>query len=169
LKPRPTGTPWSVSLLAKDPRVYVNPEQIVPIDSTVAVVNVAGAATNRGDYETPFNIMLVIGAAVPAVGTFRVTGLNGIDMTIKIEAKANVIYRWFGDDRVLMTQDVTGGVTTNPFILRMDLVSFANKNRRPMVPAAINPPSRPFSTPFHYWSTVALAANSRLFWSEAFA
>ena len=46
--------------------------------------------------------------------TFRVTGLNNVDMTIKIETKANVIYRWMGDDRVLMTQDMTGGITTTP-------------------------------------------------------
>ena len=82
------------------------------------------------------------------------------------------MYRWFGDDRVLMMQDVTRPATqaTAPLVLRMDLVTFAGKNRRPMVPAAINPPDRPFKTTFTYYRTLAtLAAGSRLFWSEAFA
>lgn len=165
----PASTPWQVRLMAKDPRVYVNPDQTVPIDGAAASA-VAGSAKNRGDYETPFNIMLVIGPTVPAAGTFRVTGLNNIDMTIKIEAVANVIYRWFGDDRVLMTQsNPPAPAQPGPFVLRMDLVSFATANRRPMVPASINAPSRPFATSFTYWKTVTLAAGSRLFWSEAFA
>jgi hypothetical protein len=166
---RPTALPWQVSLLAKDPRVYIDPGKFVDISGAPAA-NVAGAATNRGDYETPMNILLAIGAAPAAGASFRLTGLNGIDMTIAIESKANVVYRWFGDDRVLMTQDVTGGVTTNPLVLRMDLVTWATKQRKPMVPASINPPAKPFSTPFHYWKTVAtLGPGSRLFWSEAFA
>lgn len=167
---RPTAMPWSVNLLAKDPRVYVDPSRSVDVSGAAGASNVAGSAINRGDYETPLNIMLVIGAAVPAVGSFRVTGFNGIDMTIKIEAKANTVYRWMGDDRVLMTEDISAGAGTAPLVLRMDLVTFATKNRKPMVPASINPPARPFSTPFHYWRTgAALAAGSRLFWSEAFA
>jgi hypothetical protein len=167
---RPTAIPWSVTLLAKDPRVYIDPSKSVDVSGAAGASNVAGAAINRGDYETPLNIMLVIGATVPPVGEFRVTGFNGIDMKIKIEAKANTVYRWMGDDRVLMTEDISGGAGTAPLVLRMDLVTFATKNRKPMVPASINPPSRPFSTPFHYWRTgAALAAGSRLFWSEAFA
>jgi hypothetical protein len=52
----------------------------------------------------------------------------------------------------------------------MDLVTFATKNRKPMVPALIAPPVKPHKTPYHYSSTVVtLAAGSRLFWSEAFA
>ena len=92
-------------------------------------------------------------------------------MTIKIEnASPTSSYRWFGDDRVLMTQDVAGGVATNPLILRMDFVTFATKNRRPMVPASINPPTRPFTTAFTYYADGChAAAGSRLFWSEAFA
>lgn len=164
---RPVSTPWSAQLIAKDPRVYVDPAQSVPIVSPATAH--AGVAMNRGDYETPLNIQLVVGAAVPAAGTFRITGLNGIDMTIKIEAKANTIYRWFGDDRVLMTQDISGGTNTAPLIMRMDLVTFATLNRKPMVPAQINPPSKPFTTPFTYWCTTTLAPSSRLFWNEAFA
>jgi hypothetical protein len=166
---RPTATPWSVNLLAKDPRVYIDPAQSFSV-AGAPIVGGTGVATNRGDYETPLNIMLVIGAVVPPVGSFRVKGFNGIDMSIKIEAKANTVYRWMGDDRVLMTEDISGGAGTAPLVLRMDLVTFATKNRKPMVPASINPPTRPFSTPFTYWRTAAtLAAGSRLFWSEAFA
>jgi hypothetical protein len=167
---RPTAIPWQVTLLAKDPRVYIDPAKTVDISGAAGASNVPGTAVNRGDYETPLNIMLVIGATAPPVGTFRVTGFNGIDMTIKIEAKANTIYRWMGDDRVLMTEDTSGGVNTAPLVLRMDLVTWATKEHKPMVPASINPPTRPFSTGFHYWRTgAALAAGSRLFWSEAFA
>jgi hypothetical protein len=156
--------------MAKDPRVYVNPAQ---------QENVAGApagqqdrsAKNRGDYETPFNVQLVIGATVPAVGAeFRVKGLNNVDMKIKVEAVANVIYRWYGDDRVLMTEDVSGGVGSAPQVLRMDLVTFATKQRRPMVPASIDPPVKPFTTAWSYWRTnLTLAAGSMCFWGEAFA
>jgi hypothetical protein len=165
---RPTAIPWNVTLAAKDPRVYIDPDQSVPIDGAAASGG-GGNATNRGDYETPLNVILIIGATVPPVSEFRITGLNGIDMRIKIEAKANTVYRWFGDDRVLMTEDIAGGSGINPLILRMDLVTFHTKQRKPMVPASINPPSRPFTTPFLYWRGVALAAGSRLFWSEAFA
>ena len=52
----------------------------------------------------------------------------------------------------------------------MDLVTFATKQRRPMVPASIFPPSKPFSTAYKYWRTGAtLAAGSMMFWGEAFA
>lgn len=168
---RTTSMPWSVPLLAKDPRVYVDPEQSAGL-SGGTVANVAGSAVNRGDYESPLNITLVVAAAPGVVGSFRITGLNGIDMTIKIENKANVIYRWFGDDRVLMTEDTSNGPDTAPLVLRMDLVSFATLQRRPMVPASINPPTRPFATTYHYWKTLGagvLAAGSRLWWNEAFA
>jgi hypothetical protein len=165
---RPTAIPWQGRLFAKDPRVYVDPAQTVSLVGGPHALT-TGAAINRGDYETPLNILLAIGALPGAAKTFHLTGLNGIDMTITIENKANTVYRWFGDDRVLMTQDVTGGADTAPFVLRMDLVTFATRNRRPMVPASINPPSRPFSTAFQYSSTAVFGAGSRLFWSEAFA
>jgi len=166
---RPVATPWAVQLIAKDPRVYVSPGQVKdlaggPHPST------NGEAINRGDYETPLNIQLVKNTAPTTDQTFRLTGLNGIDMTIKIKAGLPAtIYRWFGDDRVLMTEDVSGGVGTSPLVLRMDLVTFATKNRRPSVPASINPPIRPFSSAYTFSSTTALDANSRMFWSEAFA
>jgi hypothetical protein len=51
----------------------------------------------------------------------------------------------------------------------MDLVTFNTKNRRPGVPASINPPARPFSTEYTRSCTVALASGSRLFWNEAYA
>jgi len=165
-----TALPWSARLMAKDPRVYINPGKTVDVSG--GPNNPAGTtvqAVNRGDYETPLNILLAIGAAPGATKTFQVKGLNNVDMTITIENVANVVYRWFGDDRVLMTQDVTGGITTRPFILRMDLVSFATSNHKPMVPASINPVVRPFSTPVTYIKTGTLGAGSRLFWSEAFA
>jgi hypothetical protein len=170
----PSALPWSSLLLAKDPRVYISPGKVVDV-SGAAAGPVAGSAVNRGDYETPLSIQLVIGSTAPGAGTFRVTGFNGIDMTITIENKPNVIYRWFGDDRVLMTEDVSAGLGTSGLALRMDLVTFATKQRRPAVPASINPPSRPFTTAFTYWKTVALAGpvgnlpGSNLFWSEAFA
>jgi hypothetical protein len=171
-KARPVSMPWSVRLIAKDPRVYVDPAKSLPLVGG-PFTNVLGSAVNRGDYETPLNIMLVVGALPSAAGTFRIWGLNNIDMTITIEKKANVIYRWFGDDRVLMTQDssqMVNGVPSAPYVLRMELVSFATQNRRPSVPALVNPPERPFATPFHYTSTVVpFATGSRLFWNEAFA
>jgi hypothetical protein len=173
--PRPTATAWSAQLWAKDPRVYIiaNPSP----GSRFKTIDIAGgphattpaSAVNRGDYETPMNILLAIGAAPGAAKNFKLTGLNGIDMTITIENKANTVYRWFGDDRVLMTQDTSAGPDVAPFILRMDLVSFATKNRRPSVPASINPPTKPFATALQYSTTAVLAAGSRLFWSEAFA
>jgi len=166
---KPVATPWSVRLLAKDPRVYVNPGKVIDLTGAANPGGTTVQAVNRGDYETPLNIMLVVAAAPGVAGTVRVTGLNSVDMTITIENKANVTYRWFGDDRVLMTQDTTGGVLTRPFVLRQDLVTFATLNHRPMVPAQINPPTKPFSTPVTYIKSIPLATGSRLFWSEAFA
>lgn len=166
---RPSATPWSVQLLAKDPRVYVSPGQVKDLAGGPHT-STSGAAINRGDYETPLNIQLISMPTNQPAGNFKISGLNGIDMTITIEAnKPNVAYRWFGDDRVLMTEDISQGVGTAPLILRMDLAVFATKNRRPSVPASIEPPIRPFSSAYTYSSTVAFAANSRLFWSEAFA
>jgi hypothetical protein len=159
----PTSSAWQVQLLAKDPRVYVNPPQTVSLVGGPFALT-SGTAKNRGDYETPLNILLAVDALPSAAGTFHLTGLNGIDMTITIEKKAKTVYRWFGDDRVLMTEDVTNGPGSAPLVLRMDLVSFATKNRRPSVPA------KPFSLAFQYTSTVVpYATGSRLFWSEAFA
>jgi hypothetical protein len=163
----PGSTPWQAVLLAKDPRVYVDPAQIVDISGVANPTPDAVFATNRGDYETPMNIILAVDVAT--AGTFHMTGLNGIDMTITIEANDKTVYRWFGDDRVLMTEDVSLGPGTKPLVMRMDLVTFATKTRKPLVPAQINPPSKPFSTRLDWSCTVDLAIGSRLFWNEAFA
>lgn len=166
-----SSMPWSVHLIAKDPRVYIAPETQVDISGAPNATQINGSAVNRGDYETPLNVQLVIGTSVPvANASFHIVGLNGIDMTIKVEQKANTIYRWMGDDRVLMTEDTSNGLGSAPQVLRMDLVTFATKQRRPMVPASIFPPSKPFSTAYHYWRTnLTLAASSILWWGEAFA
>jgi hypothetical protein len=51
----------------------------------------------------------------------------------------------------------------------MDLVTFSGRERKPMVPAKINPQQRPFTSDFSYSCDVPLASGSRLFWNEAFA
>jgi hypothetical protein len=79
------------------------------------------------------------------------------------------VYRWFGDDRVLMTEDITAGVGTQPPVLRMDLVKFNTKQRRPMVPAKVDAPTKPFNSAYTIYRSYALDTDSRLFWSEAFA
>jgi hypothetical protein len=162
---KPQAIPWAVSLLARDPRVYVRPLQMVVLTGPTAGPT-GGKAMNRGDYESPLNIMLVIGNSAPPAGEFRLQGF-GVDMRIKIEAKANVVYRWRGVDRTLMTQDARDA--NSPEALRMDLVTFAGRDRKPMVPAKINPQQRPFMSDFSYSCDVPLASGSRLFWNEAFA
>jgi hypothetical protein len=167
---RSTTTPWAVRLLAKDPRVYIDPDKVIDVSGPLVPSGAINTvAVNRGDYETPMNVILVIGATAPGAGQFFVTQIGSAKHYIYVEQVPNVIYRWFGNERVLMTQDVSGGVTTNPYVLRQDLVAWEGKNTRLMVPASINPPSRPFSTPLFYYRNVTLAAGSRLFWSEAFA
>jgi hypothetical protein len=164
---RPQAIPWAAGLIAKDPRVYIDPAQTIPLSGpAVGPPGTTAQAINRGDYESPLNIMLVAGSIAPPAGTFHLQGFD-VDMTIKIEAKANVVYRWRGDDRTLMTQDALNPNAAEA--LRMDLVSFIGKNEHPHVPAEINPSQRPFSTPFTYTCSVPLAAGSRLFWNEAFA
>jgi hypothetical protein len=161
---KPQAMPWSASLLAKDPRVYIDPAQEQPLSGTYA--NTAFTAKNRGDYESPLNILLVIGNSAPAAGSkFTINGF-GVQMTITIEAKANVIYRWRGNDRTLHTQENTPGA---PEALRMDLVNFVGRARKPMVPAQIEPDRRPFVSPYTITCNTPLAAGSRLFWNEAFA
>lgn len=164
---RPTSTPWSAQLWAKDPRVYVDPAQSLDMTAGPPALWQVQNAINRGDYESPLNIILVIGSTQPPAGAkFQVKGLNNIDMTITIEQKANTVYRWMGNDRVLLVEDVA----QSTLILRMDLVSFATSNHKPMVPASINPSSRPFSTPVNWYrSGNILQPGSRLFWNEAFA
>ena len=161
------ATPWSIRLWARDPRVYVTPIKVWDL-SGGPWTNQAGSAVNRGDYETPLNILLVKAAAPGAGKTVRIFNGFGIDMTITLLNQANMIYRWYGDNRVLMTQDSSAG-PNSPETLRMDLVTFATQKRKPMVPALINPPSKPFTSTFTYTTTVALDTGSRLFWSEAFA
>lgn len=158
--------PWVAGLLAKDPRVYVDPAQTEDIAGAANPGGTTLQAVNRGDYESPVNIMLVVGAAPGAAGTFRLQGF-GADMTITIENKANVIYRWRGDDRTLMTQSALNPNAAEA--LRMDLVRFAGKRQVLLAPAEINPAQRPFSSTYTYSSTVPLAAGSRIFWNEAFA
>jgi hypothetical protein len=164
-KPQTMG--WTVGLLAKDPRVYVDPQQVLDIAAAGSPTAKPGRAVNRGDYESPLNILLVIGNVAPVAGSyFRLQGF-GVDMRIQIEPKANVVYRWRGNDRTLMVQDARD--PNSPEALRMDLVTFQGRARKPMVPAKINPASRPFTSDFTYTCTTTLAAGSRLFWNEAFA
>jgi hypothetical protein len=178
-KPRPTATPWGVSLVAKDPRMYVAPRKTQAIDGAANSPNgIKYALANRGDYETPLNIEIAILTPPGADQTVRFNGA-GFDMTITLKAKGAdnttamppTIYRWFGDDRVLMTEAVNANGTSknSALVLRMDLVKFAGKNRRPSVPADINPATRPFTVEITVTQTMALAAGSRMFWNEAFA
>jgi hypothetical protein len=162
---RPQAMPWNVSLMAKDPRVYIDPAQEQQLSGTYAGQRFE--AKNRGDYESPLNILLVIGNTAPtAPGRFTIRELGGVEMSITIEAKANVIYRWRGNDRTLHTQENTPGA---PEALRMDLVNFVGRMRKLMVPAKIEPEQRPFVSPYNISCNVPLAAGSRLFWNEAFA
>lgn len=168
---RPTATGWSAQLIARDPRVYVDPAQSHDVSADYTNVWVSDQAINRGDYESPLNIMLVTGSTPPPIGSqFKIKGLNNIDMTISLLPTANIIYRWIGMERVLMTEDIEGGAGTKPLILRMDLVEFHNVNRRPMVPADIQPAFRPYSTEVLWLKTGNfLLSGSRFFWNEAFA
>ena len=145
---------WAARLVCKDPRVYVQDEQQQELSGTQTVIG--KTAINRGDYETPMHMSLI--AADATAGKFTLTGLNNVDMEITLEAgKSGYTYRWFGDDRVLMTQKTIN----DPLVLRMDLVKLGTANRKPMV--------SPGGRAYQYSHTANLAAGSRLFWSEAFA
>jgi hypothetical protein len=165
---RTTALPWQVSLFAADPRMYVYPEREDPIAGAAVGTpqNPKLRAINRGDYETPLNVMLVIGSTAPAKGQFVLSAF-GTTMIISILAEANRIYRYRGTDRVLTVQDSSW--SGNPEVLRMDLLSWTTKSHNLMVPARINPPTRPFYSEYTYTCTAALAAGSRLWWNEAFA
>lgn len=164
---RPQALPWRATLYCKDPRVYIVPEQQFPVQKTSGTTMVAAKATNRGDYESPLNVILATGPTAPAAGICHITGFNGIDMTIKIEAKANVTYRYSGVDRILTTLDTTSPSSLPA--LRADLLTFVGKNRKPMVPAKVTSLLRPFQADFQYSITTDLVAGSRLWWNEAFA
>jgi hypothetical protein len=167
--PGPTALPYSVRLSAKDPRVYASPQQVKDVSGVHSALT-SGVAKNRGDYESPLDILLVVGSTAPSApnNVFVLKGF-GVDMTITLEAaKANRVYRWYGNDRVLMVTDSTGGPDAPP-ALRMDLVKFATKVTRPMVPAQINPPTKPFTSSYQYSCAYSLGAGSRMFWYEAFA
>ena len=92
--------------------MYVNPPRAMPFTGTFTnsrTTRPSTGATTRRPSTSCWS-----SRRPRAVKTFRLTGLNGIDMTITIENNANVVYRWFGDDRVLMTEDVADGRPSGP-------------------------------------------------------
>ena len=142
-----SGIAWSVTVEAKDPRVYVFPDRETPLSGSDS-----GVFPNRGDYPAPINLLLVVRPSTP--GTYRFIGA-GSDMSITCPTSSvRQIIRYDGYLRVLTME--TNGLE----VLRMDLLHFANETTHPAV--------MPGNTSWQ-GSGPSLDTGSRLFWAEAFS
>jgi hypothetical protein len=145
-----SGIAWSAVLEAKDPRVYVFPDQETDLDGSDS----GTFATNRGDYPSPLNFILVV-ATAGAPTSYHFVGA-GTDMYIDIPASTvQQVFRYDGYLHVLTVE--TNGVE----VLRMDLLRFVNENTHPLV--------LPGSSGSWTGTGPALASGSRLFWAEAYS
>jgi hypothetical protein len=142
-----SGIAWSSVLEAKDPRVYVYPDQEVDL-----TVEESGTFFNRGDYPAPLNVLLVLPSTSADVFHFVGAGTN---MHIDIPAATvQQVFRYDGYLHILTVE--TNGVE----VLRMDLLRFVNETTHPVV--------QPGTSDWSYEGP-ALSAGSRLFWAEAFS
>lgn len=144
------GIAWSVTLEAKDPRVYVFPDREVSLYGAGPPYN--GTFNNRGDYPSPLNILLVVPANTTA--TYQFTG-GGSNMYIDIPTSSvQQAFRYDGYLRVLTVE------SNGTEVLRMDLLRFVNETTHP----AIQPGNSDWT-----FTGPGLAPGSRLFWSEAYS
>ena len=144
---------FETTLVARDPRFYAQTTVEVAATATTGT----GTVTNRGDYPTPLQFVLVLSGATSGPRTMTLTGF-GSTMTVTVPAgPATRTVIIDGDKKVctLMTGDPV--VET----LRMDLVHFAAAQTWPQV--------QPGDNTYDWVSTGGgKSAGSRLWFREAF-
>jgi hypothetical protein len=147
------GIVFEAALEAKDPRIYVRPEVVVAMPTTVNTKS--GNLKNRGDYPAPLNIMFIVPLA-RGNGKMTITAA-GSQMEITVgDSVADQIFRYDGTLKVLTVE------TNSVESLRMDLLKFLNETTYPLVPAG---------TSAYTWTSTFgfVGANSRLWFWESFA
>jgi hypothetical protein len=149
---------WRVTLECKDPRMYVRPDKWYPFTGPVT----GAAINNRGDYPTPVDILLAIGA-VTATNSKLEIDVGGSNMTILLPSiPSGSVVRYSSELKVLTLQtpsDVTD-------VLRRDMLVFRNNTTHPLVP----PRDGEVYNVRRYGTILpTLAAGTRLMFSEAFA
>jgi hypothetical protein len=112
------GVQWACDVEAKDPRLYVE-------DAVSATLGATGDLANRGTYNSPLTITIVLPAST--LTTVRYVGA-GTDMTITADGTGAQTLVWDGENQVL--KRTVSGVTT----VRNDLVTHDAATTFPIVP-----------------------------------
>jgi len=147
---RGLAIPWSVSLEAKDPRIYCQQAQQFYFSASPSPIDLP----NRGLYGTPFRIEW------PSNGTVEeklsLIGL-GSSMTLTIPASATPRTLYYDGVEKYVTLEQSGLES-----LRMDLLTFANDTTHPEVPPGGDDLS---------WSHTggSISSEARLIYWEAWA
>ena len=145
-----SGIAWSSTLEAKDPRVYVFPDWELSLYG--AGPPYAGTFSNRGDYPSPMNMLLVVPANTTATYVF-----NGGGSNMNIDIPTSSVQQAFRYDGYLRVLTVESNGTE---VLRMDLLRFLNETTHPSI--------KPGNSDWTFTGP-GLAPGSRLFWSEAYS
>jgi hypothetical protein len=145
---------WQASLECKDPRIYVRP----PIWKFFQSAH-SGVLTNRGDYPAPLDVLLEIAASGTATSGYVRVQIAGADLTINVPSSKNYrVLRYSASLGGILTLE-EGGVID---LLRMDLLSADSNANRLFVLSGNNPYTIGRSS-------ILLAADTRMMFSEAFA
>jgi len=122
LDTQPLSIPFTVLLEAKDPRVYA----YIPTTWDLYSPSPSKTLVNLGDYPTPLNILLEVGAGVG--GSFHFVGA-GTDMVIEVDTQSYTqTIRYSAVLKVLSVE------VQNVETLRMDLLTFKQQKTHPLVP-----------------------------------
>lgn len=147
--------PFSVDLIAKDPRFYY----IGSSDTNLSGTSGSGTLTNRGNYPTALNFILEPSTTAEATFNFSGVGSN-FDVTLPAGVAGRLV-------RVDSVNKVVTLTENDVETLRMDLITFNAGTTWPQVPAI---PEGESAAGYNWSSTVALSATlSRMFFNEAWA
>jgi hypothetical protein len=148
------ATEWSCQLWARDPRIYVQQREVDALTGSSG----SGTLQNRGDYPSPVNFSLLVGATQTGARTFHFSGFDtSFDVTIPAGTEARLV-RVDSYLRVVTLQTGTSEV------LAMDRITFASGATWPEAPRG--------ASSAYTWTcsgTGGLALGSEVWHNEAFA
>lgn len=112
---------WSASWLMRDPAIY----GVEPIDVDLSAGNVSSTWTNRGNYISRLNFLIVVGAAA---GTITIAA-GDATFTITVPASSgNRTIRYNGKEKYLTFEE------NSLELIRMDLLGLDSEGAHPNIP-----------------------------------
>ena len=144
------AVPWQATFVMRDPSIYGVDLEDIDLSGGGTV---AGNFTNRGNYLSRLNMLVVVGSAA---GSISITA-GGVTITISVPASTgNRTIRYKGYDKLLTIEE------NSVEVIRMDKLVLPTSGQHPIIPSGTSAYSVTFTT-------VVPQAGSHMWFYETYA